>query len=118
VDGFTLYVANLRSYGKTLEIARNPKVELCYLDPNHDQLRITGTASVVTDTSVLEEIWRTNPLLRKYLGTLDNPELIVYKIVPTRVRYMREWALAYEEVLLPGENETELADAGSQEAGA
>ena len=32
VDGFTIYVANLRSYGKTREIAANPKVELCYLD--------------------------------------------------------------------------------------
>ena len=28
-DGFTVYVANLRSYHKTVEIAANPKVELC-----------------------------------------------------------------------------------------
>ena len=31
-DGFTVYVANLRSYGKTGEIEANPRVELCYLD--------------------------------------------------------------------------------------
>ena len=41
-DGFTVYVANLRRYGKTAEIAANPKVELCYLDDRHDQVRITG----------------------------------------------------------------------------
>jgi uncharacterized pyridoxamine 5'-phosphate oxidase family protein len=41
-DGFTVYVANLRSYGKTREIAANPKVELCYLDEQHNQVRITG----------------------------------------------------------------------------
>ena len=41
VDGFTIYVANLRSYHKTGEIESNPKVELCYLSPGHDQLRIT-----------------------------------------------------------------------------
>ena len=46
-DGFTVYVANLRSYNKTAEIAANPKVELCYLDDSHNQLRITGVAHVV-----------------------------------------------------------------------
>ncbi len=97
-DGFTVYVANLRSYGKTAEIAANPRVELCYLDSHHDQVRITGTAEVVADAAVLEEIWSTNPLLRRYLGTPDNPALIVYRIVPQRVRYMKEWALEYREV--------------------
>ena len=97
-EGFTVYVANLRSYHKTGEIAANPNVELCYLDEEHNQVRITGTADVVTDRAVLQDIWDANPLLRHYLGSLDNPELIVYRITPNRVRYMREWALAYHEV--------------------
>lgn len=97
-DRFTVYVANLRSYHKTVEIAANPQVELCYMDAGHDQVRITGIARVVTDRAVLEEIWNTNPLLRQYLGSIDNPELIVYQIRPTRVRYMKEWALEYYEV--------------------
>lgn len=99
-DGFTVYVANLRSYHKTAEIAANPKVELCYVDAGHNQVRITGVAEVVTERAVLEEIWAANPLLRQYLGSLDNPELIVYRIRPSRVRYMQEWALAYHEVPL------------------
>ena len=98
VEGFTIYVANLRSYGKTHEIATNPKVELCYLDPDHDQVRITGVAEVLNDHALLEEIWRGQPLLRRYLGSPENPELIIYRIRPVRVRFMREWALAYEEV--------------------
>ena len=97
-DGFTVYVANLRSYGKTAEIAANPRVELCYLDDHHDQVRITAVAEVVTERPLLEEIWQANALLRRYLGSLDNPELIVYRMRPTRVRYMREWALDYREV--------------------
>src|SRR5438876_7193666 len=64
-DGFTVYVANLRGYHKTLEIEANPKVELCYLDDHHDQVRITGRADVVTDRILLQEIWNTNPLLRQ-----------------------------------------------------
>jgi len=99
-EGFTVYVANLRNYHKTAEIAANPKVELCYLDDHHDQVRITGVAEVATDRAVLQSIWDENPLLRQYLGSIDNPALIVYRIKPTLVRFMREWTLEYHEVPL------------------
>ena len=99
-NDFTIYVANLRSYGKTREIAANPKVELNYLDELHDQVRVTGVAEVLTDTEILREIWGSNPLLRRYLGSPKNPELIIYRIRPSRVRFMREWALEYHDVPL------------------
>lgn len=99
-DGFIVYVANLRRYGKTAEIAANPLVELCYCDDAHNQVRITATAEVLTDSALLAEIWQGNPLLRAYLKTPDNPELIIYRMRPNRVRYMKEWALAYFEVPL------------------
>ncbi len=97
-DGFTVYVANLKSYGKTADIEKNPNVELCYLDEDHNQVRITGEAVVVTDRKLLEEIWNSNRLLQHYLGSIDNPELIVYKINPAKVRFMQEWALKYYDV--------------------
>ena len=99
-DGFTVYVANLKAYHKTQEIAANPKVELCYMDSKHDQVRITGVAEVLEDADELQPIWDGNPLLRQYLGTIDNPMLIIYRIVPNQVRFMREWALEYHEVTL------------------
>ena len=97
-DGFTVYVANLRVYHKTQEIAANAQVELCYVDDHHNQVRITGVAEVLADRPLLEEIWAANALMRQYLGSLDNPQLVVYRIKPTRVRYMREWALEYHEL--------------------
>ena len=99
-DGFTIYVANLRQYHKTSELAANPNVELCYLDDEHNQVRLTGVAEILEDRKLLEEIWNANPLLRNYLGSIDNPDLIVYRINPTQVRYMREWALQYYDVPL------------------
>jgi len=98
VDGFIIYVANLRRYHKTEELAANPKVELCYLDDRHNQVRITGVAEVLTDHGLLQQIWDSNPLLRNYLGSIDSPELVIYRITPNRVRYMEEWALKYYEV--------------------
>lgn len=99
-DGYVVYIANLKSYGKTSELELNPKVELAYLDEDHNQVRITGKAEVVTDRKLLEEIWDTNRLLKHYLGSIDNPQLIVYKVNPIRVRFMLEWALQYYEVPL------------------
>jgi general stress protein 26 len=99
-DGFTVYVANLKTYGKTAEIAANPNVELGYVDDEHNQVRITGKAEVVNDRKLLEEIWNSNRLLQHYLGSIDNPELVVYRVVPSRVRYMVEWSLVYYEVPL------------------
>ena len=83
-----------------MQIAACPNVELCYLDDQHDKTRITGTATVETDTTRLQQIWDDNPLLRKYLGSLSNPDLLIYRITPTRVRFMKEWALHYHEVPL------------------
>ncbi|MBK5294447.1 MAG: pyridoxamine 5'-phosphate oxidase family protein [Acidobacteriia bacterium] len=99
-EGFTVYVASLRSSGKTGELDHNPKVELCYLTKEHDQVRITGLAVFVTDPSVRTQIWEANPLLRAYLTSIDNPEFMLYRITPVQVRFMREWALQYHDVPL------------------
>ena len=63
--GFTVFVANLKAYGKTAEIEANPKVELCYLDKGHDQVRVTAVAKVLDCRETLESIWSENPLLRQ-----------------------------------------------------
>ncbi len=97
-DGFTIFIANLRAYHKTGEIAANPNVELCYVDEGHNQVRLSGVAEIVTERALLLEIWEASPLLRQYLGSVDNPQLIVYRVRPSRVRYMQEWALEYYEV--------------------
>src|SRR5436309_3006315 len=97
---FTVFVASMRTSGKTEELERNSKVELCYLSEGHDQVRITGVAELVTEPRVRQEIWDENPLLRAYLKSIDNPEFMLYRVAPQRVRFMREWALEYQEVPL------------------
>lgn len=100
IDGFTVYVASLRSSHKTLELQENAAVELCFLDESHDQVRISGTAELVWDPQLRQDFWDRNPLLRSFLGSIDSPEFMLYRIQPERVRFMREWALTYYEVPL------------------
>ena len=97
---FTAYIASFRSSHKTGELAENVKVELCYMSEKHDQVRITGVAEQVVERDTIQEIWNENPLLRSYLGSVDNPEFVLYRVVPLQVRFMREWALEYHEVVL------------------
>ena len=99
-EGFTVWVASLRSSGKTAELEANPRVELCYLEGGHDHVRITGRAVLVEDRAERRLIWDENPLLRSFLKSIDNPEFMLYRVEPERVRFMREWALEYHEVAL------------------
>lgn len=99
-EGFVVHVASMRSSDKTAQIEANPNVELCYLTQDHDQVRISGAAIRETNPSVRQEIWDANPLLRAYLKSIDNPEFVLYRVDPVRVRYMKEWALEYAEVPL------------------
>jgi hypothetical protein len=52
----------------------------------------------VTDRATQEEAFQRDALLRQYLRSPDNPEFTLYRVRPTRVRFMREWALDYFEV--------------------
>lgn len=100
VEGFTVYMASLRSSHKTGELESNSKVELCFLDDRHDQVRITGNAELILEKQLLQQIWEQNPLLRSFLGSINNPEFMLYRIKPSQVRFMREWALNYYDVPL------------------
>ncbi len=99
-EGFHVYFASLRSSNKTAELASNRRVELCYLDQGHDQVRITGVVHPVEEAAVRQALWDANPLLRSFLGSIDNPQFMLYRVDPSRVRFMREWALEYHEVPL------------------
>ena len=39
-----------------------------------------------------QQIWDANPLLRAYLKSIDNPEFVLYRVVPERAA-IREGAL-------------------------
>ena len=97
-EGFTVYIASMRSSHKTGELERNQNVELCYVSPGHDHVRITGRMTLVADAATRQSVWDSNPLLRAYLKSIDNPEFLLYVVRPNRVRYMKEWALQYHEV--------------------
>ena len=71
-DRFTVYVANLRRYHRMREIAANPKVELCYLNDKHKQVRITGVAETVTPFSK-----KSGMITPCFANTLDTSTILI-----------------------------------------
>jgi general stress protein 26 len=100
-EEFTTYYVSLRRFHKTVELDRNPKVEVCFLDEHHSQVRISGVAELVTDSRLRERAWSQDPLIPRFLGTIDNPEFMLWRVRPERVRYMKEWSLDYHDVPFP-----------------
>jgi general stress protein 26 len=100
-EEFTTYYVSLRRFHKTVELERNPKVEVCFLDEHHSQVRISGVAEIVTDAGLRERAWKQDPLIPRFLGTIDNPEFMLWRVRPDRVRYMKEWSLDYHDVPFP-----------------
>ncbi len=99
-DGFTVYVVNLLSHNKTREIGHNPRVELCYLDEHHRQVRITGIAEVADDPALLGQVLGERTLLRAFLEATDRSQFVLYCVRPTLVRFMRGWVTDYQVVPL------------------
>jgi general stress protein 26 len=71
------------------------------LDEHHSQVRISGTAELVTDAALRQRAWDRDPLIPRFLGSIDNPEFMLWRVRPQRVRYMKEWALEYHDVPVP-----------------
>ena len=47
---------------------------------------------------VYETLFRFADATQQYLGDAHHPELLIYKVIPEDVLYMREWALEYHVV--------------------
>jgi hypothetical protein len=59
----------------------------------------------VADAALLQELAGGRTLLGAYLETTDRSQFVLYRVRPTRVRYMKEWAAEYTDVPLgPAEN--------------
>jgi hypothetical protein len=70
------------------------------MDKHRRQVRITGVAEVVNDSSLLQEVEGANTLLHAYLETIDRSQFMLYRVRPTQVRYMQEWEADYHNVPL------------------
>ncbi|HUT56311.1 MAG TPA: pyridoxamine 5'-phosphate oxidase family protein [Phycisphaerae bacterium] len=100
VEGKIVWVAAAADSPKMAQIAANPNVELCYLAPDHDHLRLRGTAEACGDPAVKKRMWDSYPLMHRYFQGPDDPQYALLRITVTEAMAMRAMSLEYQRLEL------------------
>jgi general stress protein 26 len=87
---------------KIAEIEREPRIELCFVDDRHWQVRFDGVARGVADESVKLRLIETTLHPRLWRGFFPSAEkdenFILYRLVPEHCEWMKEWELDYRRI--------------------
>ncbi|MCZ6793577.1 MAG: pyridoxamine 5'-phosphate oxidase family protein [Planctomycetota bacterium] len=98
-DDFSILVPSHRATRKIEEIERNPRVEICFVDAEHWQVRVAGVAQVVDDLAVKKRLMETTLDPKLWRGFFPDGEqderFVLYRIVPGSFEWMKEWELEY-----------------------
>lgn len=104
-DDLTILVPTHRSTRKIAEIENNPCVEICFVDSEHWQVRVSGEVDVVGDLDVKKRLMETTLSPKLWHGFFpDGPgdeRFILYRIRPASFEWMKEWELKYRRVEYP-----------------
>lgn len=101
-DDFTILVPSHTATRKIEEIGKNDRVEICFVDAEHWQVRMTGRALVVDDETVKKRLIETTLSPQLWRGFFPAGEkdakFVLYRIVPQSFEWMKEWELEYRRV--------------------
>src|SRR5512135_3704401 len=84
-DNGWLLAATFPHMKKVQQIAKNPKVEVCFVDRKLSHCRITGTAEISKDAALKNELWNKQMMLRQFFAGPEDPNFILVVIKPVRV---------------------------------
>ncbi len=86
------YIATSRGTRKTEEILRHPRVEWVTLfstEKGTGYLRLAGDAREVEGEEKRSAVEESDYPVNKYWNGVEDPDFVVFKIVPQRVEYIR-----------------------------
>lgn len=99
-EGGKLLAATFPGMKKLEQIAKNPKVEFCFVDRKLAHCRIEGKAVVSKEESLKEEIWNKQMMLRQFFQGPQDPNFILLVITPVKISMMNIGDKGYTEVPL------------------
>lgn len=97
-DDGKLLMATFPQTKKVGQIAKNPKVEMCFVDRKLSHCRIEGKAAASADKALKEELWDKQPMLRQFFAGPEDPNFILIVISPSKIRMMNIGERDYTEV--------------------
>jgi len=87
-DNFKFWSSTYKRSGKAQELARNPRVELCFVDGRKHQLRVEGVADISSGPEKKRQLLALNPNVKRHFKDENDPEFVLIEITPTRMRWM------------------------------
>ena len=85
------WIATSPRSGKSRQILRNPNVEFCYpltADCGNGYIRVSGIATVIRDSEVLERIGNQIPFLTEHWTGTQDPDFSLVRITRVEVEYL------------------------------
>lgn len=95
-----LWMSTFTRSPKMKQLAKNPRVELCFSDPAWQQLRIAGRVKVVTAAASKAAFFKKNPDLKQYFTGADDPNFVMLELKPASVKVMAGGSMEYTDVKL------------------
>lgn len=96
--GGELWCATGRSSDKVSQLGKVPHAEYCFGNPMGKHVRISGPCTVSTDDEVKRKLYDAVPLLQRYISSPTDPEYVVLRMKPDRIRLMATVDQKYEDV--------------------
>ncbi|MBI5873930.1 MAG: pyridoxamine 5'-phosphate oxidase family protein [Candidatus Omnitrophica bacterium] len=97
-DDGKLLAATFPSTKKVGQIAKNPKVEICFVDRKLSHCRIEGKAEVSQDLGLKEELWNKQMMLRQFFSGPNDANFVLIVITPVKISMMNIGDKGYTEV--------------------
>ena len=97
--GTELWCATSTSSDKVAQLEAVPYAEYCFCKPEGEHVRIGGPCAISTNNDDKLKLYEAVPLLKNYIADPADPDYVVIRMKPDRIRIMRP-DMAYEEVPL------------------
>ena len=96
-----LWAATTDGTEKIMQIGEVPYAEYCFRDREGKHLRIAGPCTVSTNNDDKLKLYEAVPILKKYIKDPAEPQYVVIRMKPERVRLMAESGKGYEDIEVP-----------------
>lgn len=97
--GEELWCATSGASEKVGQLRVVPYAEYCFCKPDGEHVRLAGPCSISTDNDDKLKLYQTVPLLKNYIEDPADPDYVVIRMKPDRIRMIQK-DMTYQEVTL------------------
>ncbi len=99
-DDFKFWCSTVNISGKVKELKQNERVEICWVDGDGNQVRVTGIVDISGGVEKKRKLFELHPGMRGLFKDEYDPKLVHVEVLPTRVRWKPKCFCEYNEVKL------------------